>query len=153
MTYIAGYNLLGYLPTRSPPSSTRSTTRATTSLKNCATARSRKTATRRRSIVTARVWTDRSRNASTVYASLWVMVGDDPTSGHGSAGGGGYHKNSAALCEAVQSAGIKLQHTRPDRRGERAYINGVGDRAMEHALLAIARAAGCRSKHILLVKA
>lgn len=95
-------------------------------------------------LITVRAWMGRSRNASTVYASIWVhgdTKGANYRSGHGSAGGYGYHKLSAALGEAIGSAGIELSER----------IGGVGERAMEDALLAIAKAQGCRSKHLRVI--
>lgn len=49
-------------------------------------------------------------------------------SGHGTAGGCGYHKMSAALNTAIESAGFKLAH----------HFHGYGDLASEHAIMAIA---------------
>lgn len=49
----------------------------------------------------------RSDGASPVYCGLWVS-GAQWTSGHGRASGYGYHKESAALQAAIDSAGIKL---------------------------------------------
>lgn len=59
--------------------------------------------------------------------SVWVH-GDGGCAGHGTAGGYGYHRVSAAMQEALTSAGIKLA----------VPIDSVGDQAMEDALLAIA---------------
>lgn len=50
----------------------------------------------------------RSRNASTVYASIWVHANGHYLAGHGNAGGYGYHKESAAFQDAITSAGIQL---------------------------------------------
>ncbi len=80
-----------------------------------------------RTLVEARFYMGRSRNSSTVYASFWV-VGGDYLAGHDKAGGWGYHKQSAALGSAIRNAGIELSKS----------INGVGEGAMEDALLAIA---------------
>lgn len=45
------------------------------------------------------------RNAQTVYCSIWVHTKDGKEhSGHGKAGGGGYHKESAALADAIAYA-------------------------------------------------
>lgn len=63
--------------------------------------------------------------------SVWVH-GDGGCAGHGTAGGYGYHRPSAALQEALMSAGIKLVEP----------IDGAGDWAMESALLAIAEHLG-----------
>ena len=94
----------------------------------------------------------RSDGASSVFCSLWVH-GNAQTSGHGKAGGYGYHKQSAALQAAITSAGIVLHGsnyaswggTRPNYK-KQANIGGCGDGSMHMALMAIARAAGARGK-------
>lgn len=85
-------------------------------------------------VVDARIWMGRSRSSSVAYASIWVHPkgGNDYRSGAGKAGGYGYHRASAALQEAIASAGITLA----------VPIDGAGDSAMRAAVLAIARAAG-----------
>ena len=83
-------------------------------------------------IITVRCYMGRSASASTVYASIWVNAPDIHTSGKGKAGGYGYHKESAAIAEAIESAGITLD----------ANISGVGDCAIRDALTAIANALG-----------
>lgn len=105
-----------------------------------------------REIVCARAYRGRSRTASTVYASLWVHGLEVETSGNGSAGGYGYHKESAAFQAAINSAGIELYGSpyqsrieKPDYK-KRAFIDGVGESAMRSAFEAIARAAGARGK-------
>lgn len=118
-------------------------------------------------IVTCRAYMGRSASASVVYVSLWVYGLD--CSGSGIAGGYGYHKVSAAVGSAISSAGIELfgdvydgnrynydlkrAYTTEELAAinkkamkSRAYINGVGDSAIEAALLAIARLAGGRGK-------
>ena len=86
-----------------------------------------------KNIITVRCYMGRSASASTVYASIWVHSTDHQTSGTGKAGGYGYHKQkSAAISEAIKSAGITLD------KG----ISGVGDSAIEDALEAIAQALG-----------
>lgn len=126
-----------------------------------------------KTIINCHVYGGRSSNSSTIYASLWVYnikenkipekerkgwlyqydasspgLFSGKTSGHGTAGGGGYHKASAAVGDAIASAGIELFGTPYNARDEkvsfkeRAYINGVGDGAIKSALLAIAYAAG-----------
>lgn len=92
-------------------------------------------------ICTARWYMGRSREASVVYCSLWVrrpsLWDAEGTSllkegawwsGSGSAGGYGYHKGSAALDEAIRSAGITLSRS----------VSGTGE--CEQALMAIAKA-------------
>lgn len=54
--------------------------------------------------------------------------------GGGRAGGGGYHKPSAALCAALSDAGVNLDEN----------ISGAGDGAMEAAIEAIAKAVGVK---------
>lgn len=121
-----------------------------------------------REIVDCRVYMGRSRQASMVYASIWVHAFEVHTSGRGSAGGYGYHKESAAIEHAILDAGIELygspygeprrwnfeekrEYTakeltaikRKENR-QRCYIGGFGDSAVRLALEAIARAAGAR---------
>lgn len=78
--------------------------------------------------ITARVWMSRSRTASKVYAAIWIHGDNISAGGHGSASGYGYHKASAAISEAIRSAGVKLSKD----------IAGVGESAIEGALKAIA---------------
>lgn len=79
----------------------------------------------------------KSDGASPVYCSVWVS-GHLPDgtgrylAGHGRATGCGYCKQSAAFDEAVESAGIKLA----------ARVDGAGMRAVDDAMVAIARALG-----------
>ncbi len=85
------------------------------------------------SVVEARFYMSRSADgASPVYCSVWVSAPDCHSSGYGSASGYGYHKESAALQSAIESAGITLSQP----------IDGRGSSAMSDALLAIAKAAG-----------
>lgn len=104
-------------------------------------------ATERR-VVTCRVYMSASRNASTVYASMWANSGNVDVSGSGKASGYGYHKASAAIDCAIRSAGVELYgtpYTNPHDEvdfSKRASISGVGDSAVESALLAIAHALG-----------
>lgn len=83
-------------------------------------------------IIMARCYMGRSASTSTVYASIWIYSGGTHTSGKGKAAGGGYHKESAAIAAAIESAGISLD----------TDISGVGDGAICDALEAIARALG-----------
>lgn len=81
--------------------------------------------------ITVRYWMGHSRTASRVYCTVWLHDGLGGA-GHGTAGGYGYHRNSAALSAAIDSAGIKLS----------ADIAGVGDSAERAALEATTRAMG-----------
>ena len=99
-------------------------------------------------VITCRCWMGRSRNASTVYASIWVRGHNAWYSGRGSASGYGYHKESAAIDEAITSAGIKLFGTPYSGQvvdfEKPANIHGVGDSAIREAFLAIAEALGAQ---------
>lgn len=121
--------------------------------------------------VRAVCWMARSNNASVVYASVWVHGRNGlECSGHGSAGGGGYDKESAAVQDAITSAGIELygsayansegmtvEHDGSGQRGwvpedttRRTSIDGVGERAVRSALEAITRAAGFRGQAVIV---
>ena len=85
---------------------------------------------------------------STVWCSVWVAQYrngtstscNDMYSGRGNAKGYGYHKDSAALSAALDSAGITLSED----------IDGRGDGTMRDALTAIVRATGCRGKVLIV---
>lgn len=81
-----------------------------------------------KSAVDAKFYMGRSSNASVVYCVVRVFAEHDTYCGAGDAGGGGYHKESAALAEAILNAGIYID----------GHFGGRGDRAMEEALVAIA---------------
>ena len=66
--------------------------------------------------------------ASMNYACLWILSARGE--GSGMAGGYGYHRSSSAVSDAIESAGIELS----------ADIGGVGDSAIEDALIAIGNA-------------
>lgn len=80
-----------------------------------------------REIVCARFY----RPNETVYCVVWIFS-DKPARGYGKAGGGGYHKRSAAMGNALTRAGVTL--SKP--------IYGCGGAAMSDALLALARHMG-----------
>lgn len=84
--------------------------------------------------VDARFYRARKADGSSpVYCSVWIRTRDGRYfSGRGKATGYGYHKKSAALQAALESAGVKLA----------VAIDGVGESAMKEALLAIVNAAG-----------
>ena len=70
--------------------------------------------------------------ASTAYACVWLNLKDSYAVGKGKVGGYGYDKESAAISEALESAGIQLAHS----------IHGVGESAIRGALVALAEYAG-----------
>lgn len=106
--------------------------------------------------VDVRVYMGRSSSASAVYCSVWarsrkgaklvnvftdgkkpVRLSMDPAqtihvSGRGSAGGYGYHKESAAIEDAFTSAGFSFE----------GHFGGCGDGPAEHAVEAVARFLG-----------
>lgn len=85
--------------------------------------------------VRVRVYSGRSASASAVYCSIWA----GETAGHGRATGYGYHKASAALQAAIDSAGITLS----------SPIDGRGEGSMREAVRAIAAALGYPSALIV----
>lgn len=118
-------------------------------------------------VVDCRCYMGRSSNSSQVHAAIWVnsivsLCDADGfttyTSGGGSAGGYGYHKESAAIGDAISSAGFTLfgntseygseYGDKPDFK-KICHINGVGESAIRSALLAIAYA--CGSKDVIFV--
>ena len=95
-----------------------------------------------REVVVARWYKARkSDGASPVYASIWTYGAGFDISGHGRATGGGYHKASAALSAAIDSARIVLSER----------IDGLGDGASQRALEAIARAIAGDAADILII--
>lgn len=78
----------------------------------------------------------------TIHACVWINSATDKKpvyiSGGGKASGCGYHKASAALQAAINDAGIVLSES----------IAGVGDSAINDALIAIAKALGFKRFHI-----
>jgi hypothetical protein len=98
-------------------------------------------------VVNVKCYMGRSSNSRVVYASIWVNAPKKKAymAGTGKAGGYGYHKESAAIGEAIHSAGIELYgdvYGRDDTKKTRADIGGCGESAIRDALGAIARAAG-----------
>lgn len=101
-------------------------------------------------VVTVRTYMSASRNASTVKACVWIRPADrasDWLSGRGEAGGYGYHKESAAIADAVRNAGVKL-YGNPYFSREPVDINksfdfgGTGSSKYREIFAAIARAVG-----------
>lgn len=90
--------------------------------------------------VKIRCYKGRSSSANCVYCSVWVGYYNFHTSGHGSAGGYGYCKKSAAMSDALESAGILLNYS----------INGRGESAMERAMIDICRELGFTGEIIIV---
>jgi hypothetical protein len=108
-------------------------------------------------IITVRWYRGRSKSASAVYCSIWAHGDGVHISGHGAASGQGYHKESAAFQEALESAGISLYIDETDQygkdakdnKGKRCFVDGYGDAAIERACAALAHALDYRK--ILIV--
>ena len=93
-----------------------------------------------RKIVDCRVYIGKSSSSATVYCSIWIY-GGQLYNGLGKAGGGGYHKASAAMYEALHNAGWATSEA----------ISGRGDGAMRDAAVAVARAVAGHDDIILTV--
>ncbi len=81
-------------------------------------------------IVQARWYWPGRDGASNCYCCVWIHGDDSHGRGGGKAGGYGYHKESSALQEALNAAGVSMSEG----------IDGRGDQAMFAALESVARA-------------
>ena len=97
---------------------------------------------RSQKIVRADFYMSRSSSASVVYCTVWINGNGYHVSGSGRAGGHGYHKESAALNDALFNCGIDLYED----------ITGRGDAAMKDAIEAVVIALGFEND-ALIVKA
>jgi len=103
-----------------------------------------------REVITVRCYMGRSTSASVVHAVMWVKCADGHwTSGSGHAGGYGYHKESAAIADAVKSAGIELQDMENDRKDHCFDLGGTDTSYYSQVFEAIARAADYRGRTLL----
>ncbi len=96
-----------------------------------------------KSLLTARWYMGKSREASVVYCALWVTLpeadwGSDYACAAGQAGGHGYCKQSAAYEDALNKAGIKTSDP----------ISGRGMSVVEESLEALARNLGYNDFYI-----
>lgn len=99
-------------------------------------------------------YVSRGSGMQPVRACIWIRPADkgDPwRSGKGSAGGCGYHKESAAIDDAISSAGVALYGRAPWSRdtgrvdySKRFDFGGTGSSGYQAVFEAIARAAGYR---------
>ena len=109
--------------------------------------------------VTVRTYySPRGSGMQPVRACIWISAprgsGAAWRSGRGSAGGCGYHKESAAIADAVRSAGVTLQGepagryrpagSAPVDRSRPFDFGGTGDSYYRDIFEAIARAMGYR---------
>jgi len=81
-----------------------------------------------------------SSTFATCSCCIWIRTKDDCIACSGTAGGYGYHKASAAVENALLNANIKMAEP----------FGGAGTRAIETALLAVARAAQGRKVYHLI---
>jgi len=72
------------------------------------------------------------------YAAVWVQC-NKHVSGTGKAGGYGYHKLSAAVADALQSAGYSFSEE----------VSGVGHDAVVRAIKAVCRLHGHTDVHVI----
>jgi hypothetical protein len=104
-----------------------------------------------REVVTVKCYMGRSASASVIHAVLWVKCADGHwTSGSGHAGGYGYHKESAAISDAISSAGIELKDIKNGRKDHQFDFGGTGTSYYPQVFEAIARAAGYRGRTLLV---
>ena len=81
-------------------------------------------------VVTMRLYA--SRSAAVIHARTWIYPSEGASRrGHGSAGGGGYCRRSAAGAYALAKAGVDLSED----------VGGRGEGVLREALLATAAAA------------
>lgn len=91
----------------------------------------------------ANFYAGKSREASTVYCDFGIR-GALYRTANGKAGGYGYEKKSAALGTALTAAGVEFYgdvYGEMPCKNQRAYIAGVGESAIESALLAVGKMA------------
>ena len=105
-----------------------------------------------REVITVKCYMGRSASALVIHAVMWVKCADGHwTSGSGSAGGYGYHKESAAIADAIKSAGIELKDMdRTDRKDHWFDFGGTGTSYYPQVFEAIARAAGYCGRTLLV---
>ena len=110
-----------------------------------------------REAVTVRTYyASRGTGMQPVRACVWIKpaAGGEWRTGRGSAGGCGYHKESAAIADAVRSCGVELfgnpYHFRrePVDLKKRFDFGGTGAGAYADIFSAIARAAGYRGRMV-----
>lgn len=93
------------------------------------------------SIITARWYMGKSASSSVVYCQAWfsrINNGLDSAAGHGSAGGGGYCKQSAAYSDAASKAGIKFDKD----------ISGRGMSVVEDSMIAFGKYLGYEQLYV-----
>lgn len=91
--------------------------------------------------IDVRLFMGRSANASMVYAQVWASSRDGKTytRGHGTATGGGYDKQSAAIDSAMGNAGFSFI----------SHFDGCGDESINIAIRAVAKKLGWNTGEIM----
>lgn len=93
------------------------------------------------SLITARWYMGKSASASVIYCQAWfsrLANGCESAAGAGSAGGGGYCKESAAYHDAASKAGIKFDKD----------ISGRGMSVVEDSMIAYGKFLGYENLYI-----
>ena len=111
-----------------------------------------------REVITVRTYfSERGTGMQPVRACVWIVPAGDGQwiTGRGDAGGCGYHKESAAIADALDSAGVQIwgelypRHDAPraDYK-KRVSFGGTGSSGYADIFKAIARAAGYRGRMV-----
>lgn len=111
-----------------------------------------------REVITVRTYyNEKGSGMQPVRACIWITPAEygEGYSGRGSAGGCGYHKESAAIADACSAAGVKLfgmlypgyHDGKPDYKKEIDF-GGSGSSGYADIFKAIARAAGYRGRMV-----
>lgn len=108
-------------------------------------------------VITVRTYfNEKGSGMQPVRACVWIRPNADTDwpSGRGSASGCGYHKESAAIAEAVSNAGVQLfgrlygYSEKPADMRQRIHFGGTGSSGYPDIFKAIARAAGYRGRMV-----
>jgi hypothetical protein len=108
-------------------------------------------------VITLRTYfNEKGSGMQPVRACVWITPAVDGPwhSGRGSASGCGYHKESAAIADACEAAGVQLFGNAYARQGEKAdykkpfYFGGTGSSGYETIFKAIGRAAGYKGSMV-----
>ena len=113
-----------------------------------------------REVITVRTfYASRGSGMQPVRACVWIRPADQNVEwrdGRGAAGGCGYHKESQAIADALDSCGVQLWG-KPSRYmfrdsvvnpKERFHFGGTGSSAYEEIFSAVARAMGFRGRMV-----
>lgn len=109
-------------------------------------------------VITVRTYyNERGSGMQPVRACVWIKLatpGAEWRTGRGSASGCGYHKESAAIADAVKNAGVELwgnayvYSNEPVDFKKRVWFGGTGSSAYKEIFKAIARAMGYKGRMV-----